>query len=72
MRLVSSAALGLLIAIFALFGVNFFNRMQSQALDRMERLGSRLVDHIRLDQENGESIEPPAPLIAAREGRAAR
>jgi biopolymer transport protein ExbB len=40
-----------LIAIFALFGFNFFARMQSHAIDQMERLGSRLVDHIRLDQE---------------------
>jgi len=46
-----ATALGLLIAIFALFGFNFFARMQSHAIDRMERLGSRLVDHIRLDQE---------------------
>jgi biopolymer transport protein ExbB len=70
-----ATALGLLIAIFALFGFNFFNRMQSQALDRMERLGSRLVDHIRLDQENqenGESAAAPLPMIAAREGRTGR
>jgi biopolymer transport protein ExbB len=46
-----ATALGLLIAIFALFGFNFFARMQSHAIDQMERLGSRLVDHIRLDQE---------------------
>ena len=46
-----ATALGLLIAIFALFGFNFFARMQSHAVDQMERLGSRLVDHIRLDQE---------------------
>jgi biopolymer transport protein ExbB len=46
-----ATALGLLIAIFALFGFNFFARMQSYTIDRMERLGSRLVDHIRLDQE---------------------
>jgi MotA/TolQ/ExbB proton channel family len=31
-----ATALGLLIAIFALFGFNFFARMQSQALDRAE------------------------------------
>src|SRR5215470_7592510 len=48
-----ATALGLLIALFALFGFNYFARTQSQALDLMERLGSRLVDHIRLDQENG-------------------
>src|ERR1700751_3465867 len=37
-----ATALGLLIAIFALFGFNFFARVQSRALDQMERLGSRL------------------------------
>jgi biopolymer transport protein ExbB len=47
-----ATALGLFIALIALFGFNFFSRMQSRAMDRMERLGSRLVDHIRLDQEN--------------------
>jgi biopolymer transport protein ExbB len=46
-----ATALGLLIALFALFGFNFFARMQSQALDHLERLGSRLIDHIRLDEE---------------------
>jgi biopolymer transport protein ExbB len=46
-----ATALGLLIAILALFGFNFFGRMQSHAVDQMERLGSRLVDHIRLDQQ---------------------
>ena len=64
-----ATALGLLIAIFALFGFNFFARMQSHALDRMERLGSRLVDHIRLDQENGESGRRPLAIAPrAREG----
>jgi biopolymer transport protein ExbB len=50
-----ATALGLLIAVIALFAFNLFSRMQSQALDSMERLGSRLVDHIRLDQEGGEA-----------------
>src|ERR1700682_4035698 len=54
-----ATALGLLVAIFALFSFNFYARMQSQALDRMERLGSRLVDHIRLDQENAENDATP-------------
>ena len=49
-----STALGLLIALIALFGFNFFSRAQSQALDDMERLGSKLADHIRLDQETGD------------------
>src|SRR5216684_2913015 len=61
-----ATALGLLIAIFALFGFNFFARMQSHAVDRMERLGSRLVDHIRLDQET--LAESPARIIAAAGG----
>jgi biopolymer transport protein ExbB len=68
-----STALGLLIALFALFGFNFFARTQSQTLDHLERLGSRLIDHIRLDEE-GEAGEPVVGVtaLAAREGRAAR
>jgi biopolymer transport protein ExbB len=61
-----ATALGLLIAIFALFGYNFFARMQSHAVDAMERLGSRLVDHIRLDQET--VAESPARITAAAGG----
>jgi len=61
-----ATALGLLIAIFALFGFNFFARMQSHAVDQMERLGSRLVDHIRLDQET--AGESPARITAAAGG----
>jgi biopolymer transport protein ExbB len=61
-----ATALGLLIAIFALFGFNFFARMQSHAVDQMERLGSRLVDHIRLDQET--VAENPARITAAAGG----
>jgi biopolymer transport protein ExbB len=67
-----ATALGLLIALFALFGFNVFARMQSQALDQMERLGSRLVDHIRLDQENGEAGDGNLATLAAREKRATR
>jgi biopolymer transport protein ExbB len=68
-----ATALGLLIAIFALFGFNFFARVQSQALDRMERLGSKLVDHIRLDQENSDREGVIAVAARApRKGREAR
>ncbi len=68
-----ATALGLMIALFALFGFNFLARTQSQALDLMERLGSRLVDHIRLDQENGEEENGASvTLLTAREGRAKR
>jgi biopolymer transport protein ExbB len=63
-----ATALGLLIAIFALFGFNLFARTQSYALDRMERLGSRLVDHIRLDEED--RVEEESPRVAMKEGRA--
>jgi biopolymer transport protein ExbB len=67
-----ATALGLLIALFALFGFNFFARMQSQALDQMERLGSKLVDHIRLDQENGDAGDRDLATLAAHEKRATR
>jgi biopolymer transport protein ExbB len=40
-----------LIALISLFGFNYFSRLQSQTLDEMERLGTRLIDHIRLDQQ---------------------
>lgn len=46
-----ATALGLLIALVALFAFNFFERRKSHTLDEMERFGSRLVDRIRLDQE---------------------
>jgi len=51
-----ATAIGLLIALIALFGFNFFSRIQSQIMDEMERLGTRLIDHIRLDQQ-GETHE---------------
>ena len=60
-----ATALGLLIAVMALFAFNLFSRMQSHALDTMERLGSRLVDHIRLDQEGGESLAGRRQAVAA-------
>ncbi len=68
-----ATALGLFIALMALFGFNFFSRMQSHALDRMERLGSRLVDHIRLDQESG-AADPDSGVhrLPSREARAPR
>jgi biopolymer transport protein ExbB len=68
-----ATALGLLIALFALFGFNFFARTQSQALDHLERLGSRLLDHIRLDEEtNGQAQIAPVMPLTPREGRAKR
>jgi biopolymer transport protein ExbB len=53
-----ATAVGLLIALVALFGFNYLTRLQAQMLDEMERLGTRLLDHIRLDaQENGAGRE---------------
>ncbi len=46
-----ATALGLLIALVSLFGFNYFSRLQVQTLDDMERLGTRLIDRIRLDQQ---------------------
>jgi biopolymer transport protein ExbB len=48
-----ATALGLLIAVIALFAHNFFSRRQAQMLDEMERLGTRLVGNIRM----GEGLE---------------
>jgi biopolymer transport protein ExbB len=64
-----ATALGLLIALFALFGFNLFSRTQARALDTMERLGSRLVDHIRLDQEGAapDASDDAEITIAPRE-----
>lgn len=53
-----ATVVGLAIALVALFGFNYFSRVQSQTMDEMERLGTRLIDHIRLDQE-GRPHEAP-------------
>ena len=47
-----ATVVGLIIALVALFGFNYFSRLQSQTMDEMERLGTRLIDHIRLDQKD--------------------
>jgi biopolymer transport protein ExbB len=46
-----ATAFGLGIAIFSLFAFNYFSRRQDQFLDELERLGTRMTDHIRLDRE---------------------
>ena len=46
-----ATAVGLLIALISLFGFNYFSRLQAQTMDEMERLGTRLIYHIRLDQQ---------------------
>ena len=49
-----ATALGLLFALAALFAFNYFSQRQAQVMDEMERLGTRLIDHIRLDARGGE------------------
>jgi biopolymer transport protein ExbB len=48
-----ATALGLCVAVVALFAYNFFSDRQSKLMDEMERLGTRLVDRIRLDTNEG-------------------
>lgn len=55
-----ATALGLLIALIALFGFNFFSRLQSRTLDEMERIGTRVTDRIRLDGQNPETSHEAA------------
>src|SRR5208283_199014 len=50
-----ATTLGLIIAIISLFSFNFFSNLQSKTMDEMERLGTRLIDHIRVDQEKNGS-----------------
>ena len=46
-----ATVVGLIIALVALFGFNYFSRLQAQTMDEIERLGTRLIDHIRWDQQ---------------------
>jgi len=54
-----ATALGLFIAVIALFAHNFFSRRQAQMLDEMERLGTRLVGNIRMAEVEEGSREIP-------------
>lgn len=45
-----ATAFGLFIALFSLFAFNFLSRLHATVLDEMERLGTRMIDHIRRDQ----------------------
>ena len=50
-----ATALGLCVAVVALFAYNFFSDRQAKLMDEMERLGTRLIDRIRLDTNEGRS-----------------
>ncbi len=45
-----ATAFGLIVAIIALFAFNFFSKKNDQTLDELERLGTRIIDHIKLDK----------------------
>jgi len=49
-----ATAFGIFIAIFALFGFNFFSRRQVYVLEEIERLGTRMIDNIRLGRHDVE------------------
>jgi biopolymer transport protein ExbB len=48
-----ATAVGLFIALIALFAFNYFSQRQAQIMDEMEQLGTRLVDAIRLSEKEG-------------------
>ncbi len=54
-----ATAVGLLIALAALFAFNFLSQRQTQFLDQLERLGTRLVDHVRLDPDGAAAHADP-------------
>jgi biopolymer transport protein ExbB len=57
-----ATAFGIFIAIFSLFGYNYFSRRQARALEAMERLGTRIVDNMRLaHHESGALPESGSP-----------
>ncbi len=64
-----ATAVGLFVALLALFAFNFFARRQAQFMDELERLGTRLIDHIRLDQEGATAVAPPAAPVRQAAGR---
>lgn len=41
---------GLIIAIIALFAFNYFIKIQNQTIDELERLGTRIIDHLKIDR----------------------
>jgi biopolymer transport protein ExbB len=44
-----ATAVGLFIALIALFAFNYFSHRQAQVMDELEQLGTRIVDSIRLE-----------------------
>jgi biopolymer transport protein ExbB len=50
-----ATAVGLFIALIALFAFNYFSHRLAEVMDEMEQLGTRVVDSIRLEEKNGAS-----------------
>lgn len=50
-----ATAVGIFIALVALFGFNFFSRQQAKMLEDMERIGTTLMDQVRLARESSPS-----------------
>jgi biopolymer transport protein ExbB len=46
-----ATAVGLFIALVALFAFNYFSHRQAQVMDELEQLGTRLVNYIRLEEQ---------------------
>jgi biopolymer transport protein ExbB len=46
-----ATAVGLFIALVALFAFNYFSHRQAQVMDEIEQLGTRLVNYIRLEEQ---------------------
>src|SRR5262249_19658421 len=44
-----ATAVGLFIAVVALFAFNYFSNRQARVMDELEQLGTRLVDLLRLE-----------------------
>jgi biopolymer transport protein ExbB len=46
-----ATAVGLFIALVALFAFNYLSHRQAQVMDELEQLGTRLVNYIRLEEQ---------------------
>jgi len=44
-----ATALGIFIALFSLFAFNYFSKFVDQTIEDLERLGTKTIDHIKLD-----------------------
>ncbi|MBF0486836.1 MAG: MotA/TolQ/ExbB proton channel family protein [Nitrospirae bacterium] len=45
-----ATTIGIVIALIALFSFNFFSHIHANTMDKMERLGTRLIDRLRIDE----------------------